>query len=69
MVLVTGVYLEAGTKAVWVFNEEKAQVHVRTPDGRHTIFERHQTMDGGEILPGFQLPLAEVFTDLDPEPV
>lgn len=58
-------YLEVGVKVVWIVSEEDARIHVRTPDGQHKIYERPDVLDGGELLPGFQMPLSEVFESWD----
>ena len=54
-------WLEAGAGAVWVVDpiEQTAQVH--TPNCEPTALASADTLTGGELLPGFELPLAQVF--------
>jgi Uma2 family endonuclease len=53
-------YLRDGVRLVWVFNPREKAVNVHTPSGsiRLTVAD---TLDGGEVLPGFTLPLADIF--------
>jgi hypothetical protein len=53
-------FLQAGTEAVWLVSEAARCINVRTLDAQR-IYERHETLDGGEFLPGFHMPLTEVF--------
>ncbi|MBA3416881.1 MAG: Uma2 family endonuclease [Chloroflexia bacterium] len=54
-------YLDAGVRLVWVFDQGRRVVVVH-PQG-HPPRELHagDTLDGGDVLPGFALPLAELF--------
>ena len=56
-------YLNAGTQAVWVVNPRARTltVYERTGVTRLTVDD---TLDGGATLPGFSLPIAELF-DVD----
>ncbi len=54
-------YLEAGAEAVWVVNPRRKTVSVYTPDGPTQIYKSGQSVPGGEILPGFSLPVMEIF--------
>jgi Uma2 family endonuclease len=52
-------YLRAGVSLVWVlYPRKRALVH--TPQGE-TLIPPHGALDGGDVLPGFSLPLAKVF--------
>lgn len=53
-------YLKAGTRLVWVFYPKSKSVAVHTPAGAHTV-EIGGALDGGDVLPGFSLPLKDVF--------
>jgi Uma2 family endonuclease len=53
-------YLKAGTRLVWVFYPKSKSVAVHTPAGAHTV-EIEGALDGGDVLPGFSLPLRDVF--------
>jgi Uma2 family endonuclease len=54
-------YLAAGTLLVWVVDPIKQTVLSYSLDGRVRFYRDGQTLDGGEVLPGFALPLAELF--------
>ena len=58
-------YLAAGTRLVWIFDPIPRRVYVRTPDGRRRVLEIGDDLDGEDVLPGFKLPLTEIF----PEPI
>jgi Uma2 family endonuclease len=57
-------YLEAGVKQVWVIYRTTATIEVRDSLSTARILHRGDILDGGAILPGFQLAVA----DLLPEP-
>jgi hypothetical protein len=40
-------------------------VTVYTPDGAKTVLTQADRLDGGDVLPGFSLPLSELFGELD----
>jgi Uma2 family endonuclease len=54
-------YLQYGTHAVWVANPETHTVVAHTPNGAKTLGE-NDTLDGGDVLPGFTLPVREIFS-------
>lgn len=53
-------YLRDGVRLVWVFNPREKAVMAHTPRGsiRLTVTD---TLDGGDVLPGFKLPLTDLF--------
>jgi Uma2 family endonuclease len=53
-------YLSNGCRMVWIFYPSKRLVEVLTPDDRKLLSDS-ETLDGGDILPGFTLPLKEIF--------
>lgn len=54
-------YFQAGTRLVWYFDANRREVQVFTsPDAVRTVGETG-ILDGGEVLPGLELPLAKVF--------
>jgi|ERR1700674_398556 len=63
-------YLRLGVRCVWVFDttEQRVQVHARGagPDSPIVTTELGEgdVLDGGEVLPGFRQPLAELFSAL-----
>jgi Uma2 family endonuclease len=57
----TGIYLAGGVRAVWLVRPEQRTVTVFTPDAPERILQMGETLDGGNILPGFALPLVDIF--------
>ena len=53
-------YLRCGTRVVWIVDPATKTVQVRH-DGDVHIFRQNETLDGGDMLPGFRLPLPEIF--------
>ncbi len=54
-------YLKYGTKLVWVAYPETRTVVVHTASGAQTLGE-NETLDGGDVLPGFKLLIREIFS-------
>jgi Uma2 family endonuclease len=54
-------YLQAGVPLVWVVHPAQKVVTVYTPDRVGRLLSSGDTLDGGDVLPGFSLPLDEVF--------
>lgn len=59
-------WLEHGTGAVWVVDPKSRTVTTYQPDGGARVVHANETLTGGKVLPGFELPLDELFTDTDP---
>lgn len=53
-------YLRNGTQMVWVFDPVAELVAVHTPDGAKTL-GKDDVLDGGDVLPGFKLPIKNIF--------
>lgn len=54
-------YLATGVALVWVVNPETRSVTVHAPGRDPLTLTDADTLDGGDVLPGFTLPLAELF--------
>jgi Uma2 family endonuclease len=54
-------YLEAGVRLVWIADPPRRIVVVHWPDRTSRTFVEGETLDGGDVLPGFSLPVADVF--------
>ncbi len=54
-------YFRAGAKQVWLIDPKKQIVDVYTSATKHTRLTREQTLDGGDLLPGFELPVKTLF--------
>lgn len=62
-------YFLAGVRLVWLIDPHKRQAKVFTsPDGPGTTLDQTQAVGGGEMLPGFSLPLADLFARLPAAP-
>ncbi len=63
-------YFNYGTKLVWIVDARAGTVVVHTAPGESTTLTRTDTLGGGDVLPGFSLPLADLFDDpqLNPRP-
>jgi Uma2 family endonuclease len=59
-------YFRAGVSRVWVVYPRQREVHVYTSPTQVQILTADQEHDGGDLLPGFRLPLSALFDD-DPE--
>ena len=55
-------YFAAGSRAVWVFNPKKRTAAAYTSPSEVRVFSESERFDGGEVLPGFTLDLAKLFT-------
>lgn len=53
-------YLANGTRMVWLVFPTKRVVEVHRP-GQIEIFTEADTLDGGDVLPGFILPVRDIF--------
>ena len=54
-------YFQAEVRLVWVFYPDSGRVYVYQSPTHVSIVERTDTLDGGEVLPGFRLPIAELY--------
>ncbi|HYT90793.1 MAG TPA: Uma2 family endonuclease [Gemmataceae bacterium] len=62
-------YFLAGVRLVWMIDPAKRQADVYTaPDLPAATLDEAQALDGGDVLPGFTLPLAELFARLPAVP-
>jgi len=58
-------YFEAGVRLVWEVDTDARTVAIyEAPEGP-TVLGVKQTLNGGQVLPGFVLPLADLFAELD----
>lgn len=54
-------YLDAGTQLVWLVDPRRHLVTVYTADRLARLLRSGESLDGGAVLPGFALPLDELF--------
>ena len=58
-------YFENGTKLCWVVNPKEETVYVYHSPARDTILTKVDTLDGEDVVPGFKLPVSELFKGLE----
>jgi Uma2 family endonuclease len=56
-------YLANGTRLVWLVFPKKRYIEVYRPAEEMEILFGSDVLEGGDLLPGFVLPVAEVFAD------
>ncbi len=59
-------YFQAGVRAVWVVFPDQFEVYAYISPTNVRILTRSDELDGGEVIPGFRLPVAALFED-EPE--
>jgi Uma2 family endonuclease len=59
-------YFAAGVRRVWVVYPRQQEVYVYASSTEIQVLQLGQDLDGGDLIPGFRLPLAALFED-DPE--
>ena len=58
-------YFGAGVRLVWLVDCDKRTVAVHTSPADPQVLDASATLTGGDVLPGFELPLVELFAQLD----
>lgn len=58
-------YLNAGVRLVWVFNPNERNVRVFAADGSVQQKGESDELDGGDVVPGFRVPVRELFPPAD----
>jgi Uma2 family endonuclease len=61
-------YFEAGVRLVWVIYPMQGHLYVYHSSTRVEILTRAEILEGGDVIPGFELPLDQLFDDLLPPP-
>jgi Uma2 family endonuclease len=56
------IYLQTGVRLVWVVLPKQRLVHVYANEHEIKILHVGDTLDGGDVLPGFRLAVADTFT-------
>jgi Uma2 family endonuclease len=59
-------YFASGTQLVWLVDPRSETVAVYTDPTAHTTLTTADTLNGGAVLPGFSVPVTELFSYLDP---
>lgn len=55
-------YLDHGVRQVWVLNPRERTISVFTPGPALRMYRADDVLDGGDVLPGFAVPVAEFFS-------
>lgn len=55
-------YLAAGTQLVWVVEPKRGCVTEYAPGHEPRLLDGDAVLSGGDVLPGFELPLRELFS-------
>jgi len=58
-------YFDGDVKLVWFVDPRQRTVQVYIAADEVTVLDGSQTLEGGSVLPGFQLKLPELFAKLD----
>jgi len=56
-------YFRAGVNRVWMVYPDQLKIHDHDSLSSARVLDRDQSLDGGSVLPGFQLPLKELLTE------
>lgn len=59
-----GEYFAGGCRLVWVIDPDTEAAEVYTSPADRTVVPPTGDLDGGDVLPGFRLPLAKLFERL-----
>jgi Uma2 family endonuclease len=54
-------YQQAGVRLIWVVQPRRRAVTVHTLGGEPRTLHETDELDGGDVLPGFRLPVADLF--------
>src|SRR5260370_27980543 len=58
----------AGSLLVWLADPPRRVVEVYTAPDQYVTLTEEQTLDGGDVLPGFKLPLRNLFSGVPQAP-
>ncbi len=54
-------YFAAGTRLVWLIDPKKRIAKVHTSPTEVRVLREGEALDGGDVVPGFRCPLADLF--------
>jgi Uma2 family endonuclease len=57
-------YLGNGVRMVWVVDPDDEAIYVFAPEADDVVMRPGDTLAGGDVLPGFNAPVAEIFAQL-----
>jgi Uma2 family endonuclease len=56
-------YFRAGVQLVWVVHPTRSKIHVYRSPTQIAVLSKNDVLDGWTVVPGFQLALAQLFTE------
>jgi len=56
-------YFDAGVERVWYVYPTEQEVHVFSSAADCVVLDQRQTLEGGDLLPGFSVPLERLFAE------
>ena len=59
-------YFTAGVQLVWYIDPDSRTARVYTSPEQCRVLTEDDSFSGGDVLPGFELPLRTLFADLEP---
>lgn len=54
-------YIANGTQLVWLIYPSRNIVEVYFEDGSNELFDKDQTLSGGDVLPNFEMTVGDIF--------
>lgn len=60
-----GEYFAAGVRLAWMIDPRTRTVMIHAPGELPVLLDTTDVLDGGDVLPGFRLALADLFSELD----
>jgi Uma2 family endonuclease len=61
-------YFLAGVLLVWYVDPKRRTVTVYTAPDQSVVRSEEETLDGGDVIPGFKLPLRKLFAQVPRTP-
>ena len=61
-------YFTAGVRLVWYIDPRTLTARSYTAQDQCTEVDQQQSLSGGQVLPGFELPLGDLFAKVPPDP-
>lgn len=59
-------YLEAGVRLVWRIDPRRLDAVAYRPGGTMARLQESDVLDGGDVVPGFTMPLTDLFAGITP---
>ena len=60
-------YLDAGVRLVWVVFPTTSRIYIHESLKSVRVVTRFDELDGGDVLPGFRMPLSQIFAEEESE--